>query len=336
MRIGIFGAGAIGCYLGARLADSGQEIRFVGRKRLMDSVADSGLHYESLEGVRVRVEDAHLQFSEEAEILRECDLVLVTVKSAQSEEAARCLAKVVADSCVLVSFQNGLGNTEIIKNLLPNNPVLAGIVPFNVLWQEPALFRQGTSGPLLLEDTHRAAADLAKEFEKAGLPIKRVREIRPLQWGKLLMNLNNAINALSGQPLQAQLANRGYRVVLAMALGEALGLLRRADLPVSSPLKVPLSLVPYVLRSPTPVFTKIARAMMKVAPDARSSMWEDLERGRKTEVGYLNGEVVALAERMGEQAPVNAAIVRLILSAEESGGGSPRLSAKALRSAIGR
>jgi len=73
---------------------------------------------------------------------------------------------------------------------------------------------------------------------------------------------------------------------------------------------------------------------MKVDPEARSSMWEDLKRGRLTEVEFLNGEIVSLAEKSGVEAPLNRRIVELVHQAEEAGNGSPGLDADALWSAL--
>jgi 2-dehydropantoate 2-reductase len=69
---------------------------------------------------------------------------------------------------------------------------------------------------------------------------------------------------------------------------------------------------------------------MKVDPEARSSMWEDLTRGRPTEVDYLNGEIVRMAEKVGARAPINARIVELVKAAERKGPGSPGLDPRAL------
>jgi 2-dehydropantoate 2-reductase len=300
----------------------------------LDAVTHEGLHFEGLDQKRQRVDDARLTLSEDAAALRECDCVFVTVKSGQTEEAGATLAAAIDKNSLVVSFQNGIRNAAILRDRLRENPILAGIVPFNVAWDQPAIFKQGTSGPLVIEDAHTSAKEIAERFEAAGLPTELVADMLPLQWGKLLMNLNNAINALSGLPLQEELADRNYRVCLAASQSEALGLLKRSGTKIASPLKVPLSWVPYALRSPTLVFTQVARAMLQVGPEARSSMSDDLRRSRKTEIDFLNGEIVALAERLSERAPVNTAIVDLVRSAEEARAGSPLISGDALRSAL--
>lgn len=97
---------------------------------------------------------------------------------------------------------------------------------------------------------------------------------------------------------------------------------------------LPVRLFPALLGLPTPLFRMLARAQLKVDPEARSSMWEDLARGRTTEVEQLNGEIVRLAEKCGVDAPVNRRLVALVHAAEEQGAGSPNLSAETLAAAV--
>jgi len=89
-------------------------------------------------------------------------------------------------------------------------------------------------------------------------------------------------------------------------------------------------LMPHVLRLPTPLVRLVTRAQMQVDPQARSSMWEDLNRRRTTEVDFLNGEIVKLAERVGVTAPLNQRITELVHAAEHQNQGSPKLAADVL------
>ncbi|MDX1270175.1 MAG: ketopantoate reductase C-terminal domain-containing protein, partial [Oceanisphaera sp.] len=82
-------------------------------------------------------------------------------------------------------------------------------------------------------------------------------------------------------------------------------------------LAVPTGWLPVIMKAPDFLFTRIASSMLAIDPHARSSMWEDLEQGRLTEVDWLNGEVVALAKSINRSAPVNEKITRLVHSAEQ-------------------
>jgi 2-dehydropantoate 2-reductase len=222
---------------------------------------------------------------------------------------------------VLVSFQNGIRNVGALRDLLPRVTVLAGMVPFNVLARGEGRFHQGSGGALAVED-HPALDRLAPAFAAAGLPLARHADMRAVQWGKLLLNLNNAINALSGQPLAQELSDRTYRRCLAAAMHEALDLLARAKQPVVKLTALPPRWMARLLPMPDAIFSRLARKVVAIDPHARSSMWDDLVAGRPTEIDHIQGEVVALAARLGTAAPINAAVVALVHAVER---GAPRV-----------
>ncbi|HVJ61143.1 MAG TPA: 2-dehydropantoate 2-reductase, partial [Tahibacter sp.] len=269
----------------------------------------------------------HAAFGTGADAVRDADLVLVTVKSAETRDAAWELAARLRPGVLVVSLQNGLGNAAVLAAELPAQRVLAGMVPFNVLHRAPGWFHQGTEGRL---DVQRdaALAPYRATFARAGLALVEHDDMPAVQWSKLLLNLNNSINALSGQPLKRQLAQRGFRRCLVAAQREALDLLDLAGItPATIPALPPRAIV-RVLALPDFLFKLAARRMLAIDPVARSSMWEDLEAGRPTEVDYLNGEVVQLAQRLGRAAPVNTRLLELVHAAER--GGERAWSAAAL------
>jgi 2-dehydropantoate 2-reductase len=311
--IAVYGAGGIGCYVGGRLAATGTPVTFVGRPRMAREVAEHGLRLTDYLGADLRVDDVRFETTPAG--AADADLVLVTVKSAATPGAADELAAVLKPGAAVVSFQNGIRNGEELRTRLPDQVVLTGMVPFNVLNRGGGAFHQGTEGKL---DVQRdpALAPYAEAFERAGLPLTQHDDILPVQWSKLLLNLNNPINALSDLPLRDELSQRAYRRCLAAAQAEALGLLDAAGIRPAQLLAVPMHRFPAVLRLPDFLFRRLASKVLAVDPLARTSMWEDLEAGRPTEIDYLNGEVVRLASSLGKDAPVNRTLVELIRTAE--------------------
>jgi 2-dehydropantoate 2-reductase len=314
-RIGIYGAGSIGCYVGGRLAATGSSVTFVGRERLAREVHAHGLTLTDYEGARLTVAPTAMRFETSAAALADADLVLVTVKSAATDEAGRELATVLPPSAIVVSFQNGLHNADRLRAAMPRHTVLTGMVQFNVLNRGDGHFHHGSEGKLEVERDDRLAPYLPA-FEAAGLPLVLHDQMEPVQWAKLVLNLNNPINALSDVPLKTQLSERAFRRCVALVQSEALGLLAAAGITPAKLTPLPPTWIPWVLRLPDAVFTRLASRMLAIDPQARSSMWEDLEAGRTTEVDYLNGEIVRLAERLGRTAPVNARLVALVREAE--------------------
>jgi 2-dehydropantoate 2-reductase len=240
------------------------------------------------------------------------------VKSGDTSGAGETLARLCKPDAIIVSFQNGIGNAEKLRHALPGRTVLAGMVPFNVIRRSAGSFHQASEGALDVE-ADAALRPYLPAFERAGLPLTQHADLLPVQWAKLLFNLNNAINALSGLPLKQELSQRDYRRSLALAQREALKLLAAAGVLPAKLTPLPPGLIPAVLFLPDGIFRVIAKKMLAIDPLARSSMLDDLDAGNKTEVDWLNGEIVRLASQLGRHAPVNARLVELVHAAEDGG-----------------
>lgn len=317
-QICVFGAGSIGCYVGGRLAAAGARVTFIGRERIGAELKAHGLHLTDWKGADVKLASDRFRFSTQASAARDADLVLVTVKSAGTAEAGAALAGVVKPGAITVSLQNGMHNAEVLEQAMPGKPVLAGMVEFNVVNRGQGAFHHGSEGGLDVEESV-ALDPFLPVFSAAGLPLKQHADFVAAQWGKLQLNLNNAINALAGIPLKAELSQRAFRRCIALAQQELLDALDAAGIKPAKLTAVPPHALPKVLGVPDIVFQLTARGVLAIDPLARSSMWEDLQAGRTTEVDYLNGEVVKLAQAQNRRAPVNARLVALIRDAERGG-----------------
>ena len=305
------GAGAIGCYLGGCLQAAGVPVAFVGRPRVLQALRTHGLTLTDLDGGRRGVAAKDLALHETVPDGLAPALVLLAVKSGATAEAAAQLGAALPSGTAVVSMQNGLSNVAIAQRAAPTLRLLAGMVPYNIAELEPGHYHRGTTGELAAQDDPALRA-LQTDFERAGLPLRLHADLRAVQWGKLLLNLNNPVNALSGQPLRAQLMDRGYRLCLAALQTEALAVLQRAGVAPAQVGALPPRRIPPLLRLPSPLFRLIAARMLRIDPKARSSMADDLAQGRATEIDALCGEVVRLAQQHGTSAPLNARMVELV------------------------
>jgi 2-dehydropantoate 2-reductase len=175
-------------------------------------------------------------------------------------------------------------------------------------------FHRGTDGMLMIEN-HPRAALLVEALTAAGLQTQARDDMLAVQWSKVLHNLNNAINALSGLPLLRQLSERPYRLCLAACVEEGLGVLAAAHIVPAQIAKVPPQKLPRLLRMPDFLYRPLMKRALKIDAKARSSMQDDLRAGRATEIDELNGAVVRLAFDQGLAAPINARLVALVRSA---------------------
>ncbi len=317
-RICIFGAGSIGCYVGGRLQAEGVEVSFIGRPRIAEQLREHGLRLSDWRGADIHLASEALHYHSDPQQAAGAELVIVTVKSAATAEAAAQLARVIGPHTVVLSLQNGLRNAEQLRAALPDNPVLAGMISFNVLNRGQGRFHAGSEGELMAEP-HPLLQALQPAFQRADLPLELRADMREVQWAKLLMNLNNPLNALSGLPLKEELSRRDYRRCLALMIDEGLSLLTAAGIRPASILPLPMRWLPTLLRVPDWLFARLAQKLLAIDPLARSSMWEDLEAGRATEINSINGEVLQLAQSLGREAPANRRVIELIRAAETGG-----------------
>lgn len=327
----VAGAGSIGCYAGAYLALAGREVKLLARPRVAEAISREGLVVSDLDGRSAAMAGGAVAVGTDPSVLTEADIVLVTVKSGDTAEMAETIARHAPDTAVIVSLQNGIDNPARLRAVLGARRVVAGMVPFNVVQsaegERPLRVHRASEGTVLIEagdELLRAVLDVE------GFPVAVHADMVGVQWGKLLMNLNNALVALSGLPLAKELADRRWRRLLAAQIAEALVAMRANGVVPAKVAAVQPAMLPHVLRLPDWLFLRLARRMLAIDPEARSSMWDDLQRHRRTEIDDLQGAVVRLARKAGIEVPVTERVIALVRAAEAAGAGSPRLAPEAI------
>lgn len=315
LKVAIFGAGSIGCYLGGYLQAGGASVTFIGRDRIKWDLDMKGMTLTHYKRKTIAIAREAIDYQAGYDGLREADIILVCVKSQDTASAADAIRGVAQPNALIVSFQNGISNAETLRTIT-GLETLAGIVPFNVTIATRGEFHCGTEGDLIVE----AAKDprlktLAKAFRKHGMGVKTTPEIANYQWGKLLVNLNNALSALSGGTLREGLSQKSYRQVLAAMMEEGLKICKSAGISPKSFGKASVEKTLKILRMPNILFGPIMNSILKIDENARSSMLDDLEGGRQSEIEYLQGEIVRLAAASGQYAPINTIIREQVIAA---------------------
>ena len=325
-KIAVFGAGSIGCYLGGQLASAGAAVRFIGRERYQQQLASKGLTLTHYARETLRIDPDTILFDTDSSDIFESRIVLVTVKSQDTADAGKELAKSLNPDALIISFQNGVGNAARLREAMPGFTVLGAVVPFNVTNTGAGKFHCGTEGDLCIEfSAVDVLATLCSYFEKSGQGCFLSNDIVAVQWGKLLVNLNNALNTLSGTNLYTGLIQRDYRLALALMIEEALSVVQRAGIKPQKFGKASPEKMIRILRLPNFLYRFIMNRIIKIDVNARSSMLDDLEVGRASEIDYLQGEIVSLARKTGHQAPVNERVLKRVHQAFDQGA-SPNLT----------
>ncbi len=332
LRIVIAGAGAIGCFCGGLWAAAGHSVTLLGRPRILGPIAQRGLTLTDFAGLKEQLEARQLTCSDNPAVLAEADLVVVAVKSSATAEMGHLIAQYAPPDAPVFSFQNAMTNAALLGQMLPGRDLRAAMVPFNVVpaegaeagppgYQQPG-YHRASSGEIMIA---AGRGHWGRLLSVPGLPVVETPDITGVQWGKLLINLNNALNALSGLPLMTQLQSRHWRQLMADQMAEALRVMRAAGLKPISTTPLPVWMSPHILRLPNWAFTRIAAQMLTIDPTARSSMAQDLMQGRTTEVDALQGEIQRLGLAHGVQTPICDVVIQLIRQAEMKKAGLPKL-----------
>ena len=296
MKVAVVGAGAMGSLFGGLLAEAGAEVWLIDIWAAhVDAVNKHGLEIER-DG---RTRTIRLQATMDPETISNCDLVIVFVKSTHTGDAALTAKRIASPQGLVLTLQNGMGNADRIAQDVDPLNVIAGTTSYGATMLGPGKIRHAGVGLTTIGMWHSGEADKAEKvaafFSEAGIQTEVAADVRSIVWGKLLINVGiNAITALTGikngelLDLEATIALSRAAVEEAVAVAEAQDIDVRKDV------------VDHVL--------EVARATGK----NRSSMGQDVDNRRLTEIKAINGVVVKEAERLGTQAPVNHTLTALV------------------------
>jgi 2-dehydropantoate 2-reductase len=305
--IGVMGAGAVGSYFGARLTRAGVPVTLVARAAHVEAITRDGLDLDSVDG-RERVQ---LTASTDPAVLRDCGVVLVSVKTPATEATAARLASVLSPGVLVVSLQNGVDNAWRIRAQLPN-PVVPAVVYVAAEMRGPGVLRHNGGGRLIVGDplidadgvgpARERLTDFVRTLGSAGVPCTWSADVRVDLWTKLATNCAyNAISALTQLRYHHIAAHPGTREVMAAVVAEIARVAEAEGVPVRET----------ALRE---AVDRIVEAM----PMALSSTAQDLRAGRRTEIDDLNGFVVRHGAAHGVPTPVNKTLQALVGLAEGS------------------
>jgi 2-dehydropantoate 2-reductase len=319
-RIAVLGAGSVGCFIGAAWQARGLPVTFIGRRKLAEDLAANGLTVSDYRGWTARFEPSQVDYRTDSSRLAEASVIALCVKSGATADAAREIVDNGREGSLVISFQNGISNVDVLGEMLGDRfRVVRGMVPYNVAFLGAGRFHKGVAGDLVAQICPETL-DLSERVGEGPARLRLADDMLAIAWGKLLINLNNAVNALSGKPLVEQLRERDYRRVVAASQREGIGLLKRSGIRPAKVGAVGPGLLPSLIGSPDWLFNSVFLKAWKIDDRARSSMADDIVAGRKTEIDHINGELVRIADRLGVDAPVNRAVVRLVHEAEAGHG----------------
>ncbi|HJT81678.1 MAG TPA: 2-dehydropantoate 2-reductase [Chthoniobacterales bacterium] len=302
-RIAVVGAGAVGGYFGGMFAQAGAPVVMIGRKPFVEAVSQHGLVIDRSES-RDRIP---VEATTEMSAVRDASLVLFSVKSTDTESAARQMESFLASDAIVISMQNGVDNVERI-GAVTNIPAVPAAVYIAVSVPEPGQIKHLARGDIVVGPPNDITKQVAEIFGRAGIGCEISNNIEGEMWIKLLCNCAlNPISAL-GRAQYGQIAGSSDAGRLMRAVVEEV-------LDVARAAKVALPNI-----NDTSAGMAAAMKIATQMAGALSSTAQDLNRGRPTEIDSLNGYIARRGEELGVNVPVNHALFTLIKLAEQQGG----------------
>ncbi len=309
MRVLVVGAGALGSVFGCLLRDRGHEIGLLEPSARLGDIRDMGLTVSGLFGDH-HCEGFGLYSSADQVPAGAHDVILITVKSFHTAEAARQIARKVGENALVVSLQNGLGNYEAIRDSVGEHRALAGRVIFGAqmagkahakvtVYAEPVMIGSPTNSVDM-----RRVAEVAAAFDEAQIPTEATTEINKYIWAKMLYNCAlNPLSAILNVPYGRLLDTPGTRRLMRLVVEEVFAVARAHGIEL-------------FWKKPDDYVEALFGRLIPDTAGHFASMAQDIQAGRRTEIEALNGAIVRLGETAGVDCPTNAALSDLVRAAE--------------------
>ncbi len=305
--IAVFGAGAIGSLVGARLHESGINVRLIGREVQVAAIRAKGLL------VKGRNESRLVHLPAMTTLADTADIILLTVKSQDVPEACHTIAAMRSDATV-VTMQNGVRSDQEATDILGRDRIVGCVLNISATYLEPGVVEQNTAGLFQVGapfPESKARVDAVLALLSLAIKTEQVPDIARARWTKLMANLNNAIMAITGWPIGRALRHPGLTRLSIATIREGV---RTAQLGgfgldqsrwartfrLMSTLPMPLSYL---------IFRGRLAGNFPADSTYGPSTLQSFQRHSSSELDYLNGEIVMLGNRIGRPTPFNAGLL---------------------------
>ena len=294
------GAGAVGSYIGAMLARAGHDVTLIARPHHVEAIKAHGLVLES----RNFHDSIPVQATADASGVAGADVVLLCVKSADTEAAGRAMAPHLKPDATVLCLQNGVDNAERLQATIRQVAVPAAVYVATEM-AGPGHVKHKGRGDLIIGPSP-ASESVAKQFSDAAIPTTVSENVLGELWVKLILNCAyNALSAVAELPYGPMLKVQGVTDVMESAIGECVAVARALNIPIPANIS-------------DTVF-----ALAGTMPEQYSSTAQDLARGKPTEIDYLNGYVVRKGAELAIPTPTNRAL-QVMVKLREARRSDPR------------
>ena len=297
MKIAIFGSGGVGGYFGGKLAASGEDVTFIARGAHLAAMQNEGLHITSPLG------DVHLpkvQATDRPQAVGPVDVVLFTVKLYDVESSAATLAPMIGPNTVVITLQNGVDAMDMVARHVGADHVAGGAAYIVVVIDKPGHLRHTTAQQLVFGERDGRRSDRLVAFEqagiKAGFQAQCSTDVDAALWTKFVRLATwSGMTTVTRSPMGVVRDNPATFEMMMAAIQEVI------DVGTAKGVKFPPDLMEGTLN------------LIKNFPaNSKSSMLEDIERGRRLELPWLSGAVVRIGKEVGVPTPIHQFITTVL------------------------
>ena len=307
VQVVVYGVGAIGSLVGARLHEAGVTVRLIGREAQVNAIRANGLQVKGLQESHV----VHLPAATTLE--GPADIILLTVKSQDVQDACRMIAQKNSDG-IVVTMQNGVRSDREAADILGRGRIVGCVLNISATYLEPGVVEQNTREFLQVGAPFPEAAarvDSVMALLSPALRVVIAPDIDRARWTKLMANLNNAIMAITGLPIGKALRHPGLARLSIATIREGVRTAQLGGFGLDQSRRsrtfrlmstLPMSLSYRIFRK---------RLAGNFPPDSTygPSTLQSLQRGSSSELDYLNGEIVTLGKQIGRPTPYNTGLL---------------------------
>ena len=317
MKIAIIGAGAIGSVVAGYLAKAGEDVVLIGRQDQVDAIKKNGL---SIQGVR-GTETWRLRALTRLD--KKYDLVIFAVKTQDLEDAYQHNAEFL-EECLVMTSQNGVQADNILSGHYEKDKIISSIVMFGSTYVRPGEITFNFDGGWIMgkpyapndPTVHKIADVLNRAFK-----ITVVNDIMGMKWLKLFINFNNCIPALIGKSMQETFEDMDLCRFSILLLKEGVDIVQKAKIELVSlpdfPKERTLGLAAMPVEQAAGVINKVLTTLSK--EPLYGSILQSILRKKTSEIDFINGEVLQLANHFHLKAPLNERVVEMVHMVEQTG-----------------
>ena len=317
MKIAVIGAGAIGSVLAGYLTKAGADIRLVCHPEQLNALKEKPL---LISGVRGKIS---VKVNAVPALQEKVSLIILCVKTQDIYQALKENQYFVKDRLFL-STQNGVQADHILQTFIKREDIMSSIIMFGATYLKPGEVVHNFEGDIIIGRPfipNDVRLNTIARVLKPAFPVAISKDIMGMKWLKVFVNFNNCLPALLGKSMQETFADEKICSLSIRLLKEGLGVVDKAGIKLVSLPNFPEERIRGLVGMPLEQAGKILKQTMTSLSKEPlyGSILQSILRKRKSEVDYINGQIVSLAEETNQKAPLNEKVVNSVHEVENTG-----------------